>query len=75
MSNSTEAWIVQIGEVYLKHPSGPQTTKDPNEAHGCAYKSAALEYLEEFAYLVEAPYNQTSKLTLAVLRRKDAKEL
>lgn len=75
MSDSNESWVVQIGDVYLKSPSGPQTTKDPSEAHGCHYKSAALEYLEEFAYLIEEPYNKTGKFTLSVVRRKDAKEL
>ena len=75
MSNNNEAWIIQIGEVYLKHPAGPQTTKNPSEAHGCHYKSAALDYLEEFAYLAQEPYNKNGKLTLAVTRRKDAKEL
>lgn len=75
MSKNDKRWIVQLNDQYLKHPSGPQLTKDPAEAYGCHYKDNALTYLEEFAYLTEPPYNKTSKVELAVLRRGVAKKL
>ncbi len=65
MANRDKHWIIKVNDCYLKHPSGPEITKNPQEAYGCHYKSTALEYLKEFAYLGEASNNK-------VLRRSDA---
>lgn len=71
MSNRNQHWIVRIGEKYLKHPSGPQVTGDPEKAYGCHYKSTAQDYLKEFSYL----HNPSRDATSVVIRRCHATKL
>lgn len=41
MTKRDRLWIVLFGDAYLKHPSGPQTTKNPEDAYGTDKEKAA----------------------------------